>query len=232
MKSRRYLIVAASIFCSPAFALTAVTVNCNGGAADYPSISAAIAALKTLPVSGNAVIAVTGVCTENVVIDNFAELTLNGQPGAAIVSPNSSPAIRIDHSNKIIVHGFGIRGGNPAVSARRGAGIVIDSCNVGSPSAKGVGNGIGFEQRAQGFVVNTSVDNLSSTAIFAGDGSIVTVEASVPVSISDSATGVYVSNLSSVTLSGKITVQNNSNIGLAAAAGSSLSVTGCNPGEM
>lgn len=232
MNLRYYWIAAFSIFCVPAFALTSVTVNCNGGAADYPSISAAIAALKTLPVSGNAAIAVTGVCTENVVIDNFAELTLNGQPGAAIVSPNSSAAIRIDHSNKIVVHGFGIRGGNPAVVARRGAGIVIDSCNVGSPTAKGPGSGIRFEQQAMGFVVDTSVDNFTSTGIVVNDGSSLTVQANVPVAITNSVAGASAFNLSSLTLWGKITVQNNRDTGLSAFANSNLFVTGCNPGEM
>ena len=221
-----------SIFCAPAFAVTNVTVNCNGGAANYPNISAAVAALKVLPVSGNAVIDVTGVCLENVVIDSFAELTLNGQSGAVIGSPNSSPALRIDHSNEIVVHGFGLRGGNPTVLARRGAGIVIDSCNVGTPSVKGPGTGIRFEQQAQGFVINTSVDNFTGAAIYALDGSTLSVQAGVPIVLSNSLIGAAASNLSSLSVSGKITMENNANSGLNVNTNSTLFVGPCNPGDM
>ena len=232
MKSRYCWIAAFSIFCAPASAFTAVTVNCNGGAADYPSISAAVAALKTLPVSGNALIDVTGVCTENVVIENFAVLTLNGHPGSAIVSPNSNSAIRIDDSNRVTVTSFAIRGGNPAVSVHRATAVTFNSCNVGSPSAKGPGSGARFEQHAVASLVNTSVDNFTGSAITALDGSIVTVQASVPVSLSNSAAGASLFNLSSLTLTGKITVENNGGTGLVASSGSTLSIGGCNPGEM
>ncbi|MBI4908192.1 MAG: hypothetical protein HY820_31490 [Acidobacteria bacterium] len=220
------------MFCVPALAVTSVTVNCNGGAADYPSISAAITALKTLPVSGNAVITVTGSCTDNVVIDNFADLTLIGQPGAMISSPNSASAIRIDHSNKIIVRGFAIRGGNPAVRVRRGAGIVIDSCNVGNPSVTGPGNGIRFEEHAVGFVVNTSVSNFVGSAVFAYDSSSVSIQATVPVSLANSGGGAFVSLLSTLIVSGKVTVENNTGSGLVAGGRSVLSVGDCGAGEM
>jgi hypothetical protein len=231
MKSRHW-IAAFFIFCVPASAFTAVTVNCNGGAADYPNISAAVAALKTLPVSGNALIDVTGVCTEKVVIDHFAVLTLSGHPGSAIVSPNSNSAIRIDDSNTITVGSFAIRGGNPAVWVRRSASVTFNSCNVGSQSAKGPGSGVRFEQHAVASLINTSVDNFTSSAIAALDGSFVTVQGSVPVSLSNSAAGASIVNLSSLALTGKVTVENNGGTGLVASAGSTLSISSCNPGEM
>jgi len=111
-----------------------------------PSIGAAIAALKTLPVSGNAFIDVTGVCTENIVIQNFVVLTLSGHPGSVIASPNSNPAIRIDDSNNISVTNFSIRGGGPVILVRRATAVTIGSCNVGNPSVKGPTSGIRFEQ--------------------------------------------------------------------------------------
>jgi len=73
-------------------------------------------------------------------------------------------------------------------------------------------------------VVDTPVSNFSGAAITAFNGSMVTVQGNVPISLSNSASGGSASNLSSLTISGKITVENNSGSGLTVFGNSSLLV--------
>src|SRR5271166_6392094 len=97
----------------PSDAVT-VKVHCSPNAGRGETINAA---LHHLDPSGPNTIRVSGLCKENVVVEGFDRLTMIAEQGAAIADPSggNNPTIIILDSRRVVVRGFAISGGSPAV---------------------------------------------------------------------------------------------------------------------
>lgn len=105
-----FLGLAAVGFAVPAKASTVGCPGAAGGPFDFPSLTAAIAAVG----GGPGVITVSGTCTEAVVIAGVQNLQIIGTPGAALVDPGGDPpnfgaVLEIDNSGGILIQGLSIR---------------------------------------------------------------------------------------------------------------------------
>jgi hypothetical protein len=104
----------------------AVTLNvtCDQPNSKLPTINSALKILSA-PVAGSPVasigtntINVTGACTENVAIDGFERLTLNGLGGATIsdASGGKTPVVAVNDSRTVTLNNFTVSGNTGAIA--------------------------------------------------------------------------------------------------------------------
>ena len=122
--------LAAAGFAVPARASTVGCPGAVGGPFDFPSLTAAIAAVG----SGPGFLLVSGTCTEAVVIAGVQGLTIVGTPGAALVDPGGDPpafnaVLEIDNSQGISIAGLSIRVASRSVNTAIPV-VAISSSNV------------------------------------------------------------------------------------------------------
>jgi hypothetical protein len=157
MKRRRivrasFLLLAIGAASHHAWAAT-VTVNC----AKKETISKALKLLANSNLQGPNKIAVSGDCTENLVIHSMDRLTLITDHGGSITdsSGGSSAVIDIEDSHSVTVQGFTIIGGN--------GGVVCGSASVcyltSNTIQDGVGNGVPVSGGSNAFLESNVIQN-------------------------------------------------------------------------
>ena len=144
-----------------------VTVDCSGGAADYSSVGAALAALDR---SGPHAIDVAGTCRENVRISARDDLSVNGS-GTAVIEAGSGPAVLIGRARGIVLRGLTIRGGRNAVLAQGRSEVTLEAVTI-----EDAGTGLAVFQAdvtAGGSTVEQSVTITScGSGVVIDDGSL------------------------------------------------------------
>ncbi len=84
------------------------------------------------------VVIIRGSCSENVVIERD-DVTLQGEPGAAIVAANAGrPAITLNGARRIGIAGLTVSGGSDGVNAVRGATLDVSACTLQGNSRFGL----------------------------------------------------------------------------------------------
>jgi hypothetical protein len=110
-RAGRVVLLAAVLFLFPATSwANYVTVDCDGGPADYPTLTAALNALHSISYRDHS-IRVSGTCKETVNIQDFKNLRLEGTPGATLLDPGTGPfLLLIQQSDDIEVRDLVLRG--------------------------------------------------------------------------------------------------------------------------
>jgi hypothetical protein len=150
----RGLFLAAVLLLLPAATLASdVSVNCDGGPADFPSITAA---LNVLDLIGPHSISITGTCVENLTIFQRARLTLFSAPGtnATLRSANTAPnVVIVSSSRRIRFSGLVFEGGGGGMRVDGGSEVFLENCTIQNNDNNGV------------VVASHSLLSLSGTAI-------------------------------------------------------------------
>src|SRR5713226_3005284 len=133
------IVVLVALLALPAPArATDVTVNCAGGPADFPGITAA---LNALDAQGPHIITITGNCNERVRILNRENLTLAASgAGASIISPadGAGNVVLIRGSRNIVLSTMGIQRGFNGVRIDSSSGVSIVACLLANNANNGV----------------------------------------------------------------------------------------------
>lgn len=102
-------------FASPAYANVTKTVQCSNPADEdtYRTISSGLEALARVATTGSKTLLISGTCNENVTVNGFSYLTLQGNPTATINGQDlaSNVALLISDSQDIVVNNISVVGG-------------------------------------------------------------------------------------------------------------------------
>jgi hypothetical protein len=174
-----------------------ILVNC-------PSDSLQIAVNST-PLGST--IAVTGTCSENVLVRNDkVRVFLNGGGTAVINGPDPTrPAIDV-RGKAVSIQGFVITGGSSGIEIQRGANAVIDSNVIDGTG----GHGVVVNQLAFAVLSNNAIQNN------AGDGVVVKENAAARIGFNSGNEAAAIYN----------TIENNGGNGITVAGSSSARVVG------
>jgi len=83
-------------------------------------------------------VVIRGTCTENVVVGRD-DVTLQGEPGAAIVAADpSQPTLTLDGARRVLVTGLTLGGGSDGVFAVRGSTVDVAACALQNNSRFGL----------------------------------------------------------------------------------------------
>jgi len=178
---------------APAAGAREVQVNCNGAPGAFKTLTAALAALS--PAGPNTVL-VVGVCRENVVIQGFDRLTIQGNPFATINGGSDPAADTFDilASHEVSVQNIRLAGGGLAAQCS-----LQSLCRFSHVSIQdSVGDGLFVGNDAFAFLDLTTIKNNAADGLVLGSGG-------------------------GATLAGS-TVQGNAGDGVAVAAGAKLTV--------
>ena len=150
MNMKRFLL-AGLVVASIATPLTsqAITLNvdCDQPKSKLPTISSALKVLSS-PIVGSPVasigtntINVRGACNENVVIDGFDRLALNGVGGASIsdASGGKTPVVAVNDSRSVALNNFTVSGGNTQVT---GVQCIDSGCFLNGDTVQGTAFGV------------------------------------------------------------------------------------------
>jgi len=178
------VVLCAVLFAFPALA-TNVTVGCAGGPpGDYPTITAAVAALD---LDGPHTITVSGTCSESVLLDQRERLTIDGP---ATVNGGAQPAFVIRNSAHVLLRALTTSGPSSAISIGNHSSVTL--------------MGVIAENATNGFAVDAF-----GGAIVNVNGPI----ASAPSMFRNSANGMRCEACTAF-FSGFVTIENNTNVGL------------------
>ena len=167
---RLHILVAASL-ALPSFAAS-VTVGCLGGTpGDYPTISAAVAALD---LDGPHTITVSGTCTENVLLRARERITLQGP--ATVIGAGTLPAIRIAGGTDITLRNLTVRAFSSAIQVFANAdltvtGVIAENSNFAFDAFGGASVTLGGANASDAVTLRNSVFGMrceSCIAFFAG----------------------------------------------------------------
>lgn len=198
------------------------------GTFDYPGIGAALAAIGQ---TGPSTITVTGVCTENVSLNNARSITITASTpgGGTVVGPLDTDAFDISLSQDIHLVNLEIRGTFSTTGNGGGGGVVITDasethivgCNIHDNQNVGVNASTGSIL----FLRNTTIQNNGNANNNTNDGldlidnSIADVSGSTIQNNGDpmaGTVGVFLARNSVVLFRGTNLVQNNANVGIQA----------------
>lgn len=162
----RFVLVLVAALCLGTLAQAAdIAVDC--GAKKNNSINAALALLDK---TGPHTITVSGACSEEVVIENFDDLTLRGNPGASINDPTPSVlddnnVVTIGGSRDVTVRDLTINGGADGITCFR-----FSVCYLLNLTVQGGYEGISLA-RSEAFVGdNTVIQNTAASGISVFNG--------------------------------------------------------------
>lgn len=150
------------------------TVICpGGGPGAYSSITAALNAITNN--GGPNSITVSGTCTENVLIFNQNNLTIQAASGATPVITNAAnPAqitIQVFSSHLVTFNGLSIQGGDPGLFVNQGSELQVFNSVV----EKNVGGGVEALLKSDVNLDACIIRNNGTFGILVGDSSIVLV---------------------------------------------------------
>lgn len=155
-----------------------MSVNCNAPAGQLNMIGGA---LKLLNASAVNTINVSGSCTENVLIQSFDRLTLNGVNGSSIndASGGTGNVVQIEDTKDVTVQGFAINGGNIGVFCDN-----LSVCRLNNDTIRGttnnnvLGNGFGVQvENSRAYLNGDTLQNnpgrglsvINASLVFAGN---------------------------------------------------------------
>jgi hypothetical protein len=177
------------------------TVGCPGGAGTYPTITAALNALRASS-DLNHTVTISGTCTESVNVSDFENVELVGTTGATITAL-AGPPVQVVFSKNITLRDLDIQGDTNPTYTGPVIRVSDSSLDILGCTMEG-GRGSGVE------AVNNSRVNIYRSTIQDNQG-----------------TGVLASGNSSVGINGsqaqKTVIQHNNN-GVVASGGSSVSI--------
>ena len=126
---------------------TTLYVNCGGrsGGGAFTSIRAALKALQSSESHGPTTINVSGVCHENVLIQNVDRVTLAAAPGASIndASGGNADTVQIASSQGVSINNFTINGGASGVDC-----ILGSLCYLNGNTVQGASGNAGVNAAA------------------------------------------------------------------------------------
>jgi hypothetical protein len=196
------------------------TVGCpGGGAGTYPTITAALSAVRLSPDRTHAV-SVSGTCTEIVDLTDFENVDLVGTSGATIMTPNPSPVqtVLVSFSKNItlrdlIIHGFGNR---PVIQVSDSS-VDIRGCTI-----EGGGDGVHASGSSRVNIVGSTIQDNQSRGVVAEDSSALVIGGPPPshVIIQRNSIGVGVGPGSTLRIGGQTDVRDNSQYGVRIDGGS------------
>jgi hypothetical protein len=210
----------------------ALSVNC-GGRVGLNSIGEALKILQSPLLSGPAIISVSGVCRENLLINNMQQLTIAGSNGASITdaSGGASDVVDIRHSHVTIIGMTidGLTGINyDTIDCEQ-----MSQCTLIGNTIQGDADVVGVYNLSSALIVGGVIQNGTSDGIFAL-GDVVAAGVAIqgnPVGVivrNGSRTRVRVADPASdpiLTIT-PTTVANN-NAGIVVSQGAEFSCSGC-----
>jgi hypothetical protein len=205
-----------------------VQVVCpDGGPGAFASITAA---LNTLDRQGPNSITVIGTCTENVFVDKYENLVIQGVPGQATVAAADATGIvlQLFASTGIVLSDLVFQGGTNGVLVNQGSNVNIFNCTMQQNSSDGFGIQIG----STAVVENSTIQNNG------GNGMSVSAQSNVTLSTfpdqrirvqGNSGDGIDVDGSYLQVNFGTLSVENNAGAALVA-LGSRILIFGGNTG--
>jgi len=159
-----------------------VTVDCDGGAADFPTIQAAV---DSLPLADLNIITVAGTCVESVFVNNFADLRVEAVAAGATVQGTASSVFDIVGSESVRLSGL-------TMDATAGnSGVLVVDSNV--------------------WIVRSDISRAGDTGIATIVGGEVNLGGPAvgdAVVVHDNVLGIFASE-SKLNLLGRVTIENN-----------------------
>ena len=163
-----------ALLLSAATAAHAVTLNVVCGAKNgLTSIGAALKVLHGPLASLPNTINVSGICRENIFIQGFDRLTLNGLSGAQIVDASNQTAdtIIITQSQNVVVQGVSVHGGYDAIDIYGNAAVRL--VNISSQGA--LYDGVGVYRNASVVIVNSTLQNNGYAGVLVVGGDVTVI---------------------------------------------------------
>ncbi len=174
------MLVASMLLAASSVSAANLTVICpGGGPGAYPSITAALNAITNN--AGPNSITVSGTCTENIVIRNQNDLSIQAAPGSTAVIVNAAnPAqitVHLFGSRLVAFYGLTIQGGNPGIYVNQGSDLQM----FNSVIEKNVGAGAAAAIKSDLNLASCIIRNNGSNGLVAGDSSLVVIMSPIQI---------------------------------------------------
>jgi len=192
-----------------------LTVDCSHG----QTVSAALGRLWTIPLPIPVVISIHGSCNEFVTISRD-NVTLHGDPSAAITAPNSGSDLVSVFANGVTLENLTLTGGNYGVRNNHSFGLTINNSVIQGSQSDGV-RVIAGETRVIG---GSTIQNAGGNGIFAIRGGAVGLAPNTHV-LANAGAGIYAVQNAAVTVTGS-TISDNGSHGVFLDAASQASISG------
>jgi hypothetical protein len=199
-------VAAAGAITGAAYAAT-VSVNC----AKAQTIGAALAANS--PANGGLTLLVSGTCTEDVVINRFSGVTIQGNPAATLQPVHATDSV-VTANTRLILNSVAIAGGATGIAVGPHAYVTIEKSEI-----TGTGTGVNAWDNSSLDLTDSTIATTGSYGIISGLGSTVAIRADNGdvTEITGAQTGVFCSsgklNLTTAG-SGSILIEKNKRLGL------------------
>jgi hypothetical protein len=199
-----------------------IKVDCSG--ADRTASKTIAAALSLAPKFLPTTIAVSGTCNENVLIDSFDRLTIQGNPTATIIGngdPSLFATVNIESSQYVTLRHLNVSAGG-GVSCGRSS-CILDHVTVQNSGSDGFDAFQGSDVQ----IIDSIIDSSAGTGVFGAASRIFIFGSTIQNSVNWAVRGIQGSNFQlAADASGPTSVQNNQDVGVQMEFGTSLVLSG------